>query len=215
MNRLSRIVISVFAVTALTGLSDVRAQSDGGGQALSGHHMPTAGSGMQPIEAPDGMAVNRHQMMSMGGEGPTMPGQDAFAALQEIVRILEADPHTDWAKVNMDALREHLIDMNEVTLHAETKVQHIDGGIQVAVTGAGRTRVAIQRMIPDQARHLDGTQGWHVTTQPVPDGAILTVMASDPKQIAIIRGLGFAGVLASGSYHQMHHLAMAKGEFMH
>ena len=45
-------------------------------------------------------------------------GQDAFGTIQEIVRILEADPTTDWSKVNIAALREHLIDMNEVTLHA-------------------------------------------------------------------------------------------------
>jgi hypothetical protein len=29
------------------------------------------------------------------------------------------------------------------------------------------------------------------------------------------RGLGYIGLLVSGSYHQMHHLAMAKGEFDH
>ncbi len=45
-----------------------------------------------------------------------MPGQDAFGAIQEIVRILEANPRTDWSKVNLAALREHLIDMNRVTL---------------------------------------------------------------------------------------------------
>ena len=49
---------------------------------------------------------------------PTSPGQDAFGAIQEIVRILDADPTTDWSKVDIGALREHLIDMNEVTLHA-------------------------------------------------------------------------------------------------
>ena len=48
-----------------------------------------------------------------------MPGQDPFGAIQEIVRILEADPSTDWSKVNIAALREHLIDMNEVTLRAD------------------------------------------------------------------------------------------------
>ena len=38
-----------------------------------------------------------------GGEAviPTMPGQDAFGAIQEIVRILEADPRTDWSKINL------------------------------------------------------------------------------------------------------------------
>ncbi len=173
-------------------------------------------SSLAPANAqPTGHQMPSQHMMSMQGDVPTLPGQDAFGALQEIVRILEADPHTDWSKVNLDALREHLIDMNEVTLRADARVQHIDGGIEVAVTGSGRTLTAIQRMLPDQARHLDGMQGWHVMTQPLPDGVTLTVTASDPKQIAIIRGLGFAGVLASGSYHQMHHLAMAKGEFVH
>lgn len=40
---------------------------------------------------------------------PKLPGQDAFGALQEIVGILEADPATDWSKVDLDGLREHLI----------------------------------------------------------------------------------------------------------
>jgi hypothetical protein len=41
---------------------------------------------------------------------------------------------------------------------------------------------------------------------------VLTVTAADPRQAAIIRGLGFIGVLASGSHHRRHHLAMARGE---
>ena len=66
-----------------------------------------------------------------------MPGQDAFGAIQEIVRILEADPKTDWSKVNLEALRQHLIDMNEVTLKADAVAKPIDGGIEVTVTGTG------------------------------------------------------------------------------
>jgi hypothetical protein len=54
------------------------------------------------------------------GTVPKEPGQDAFGTIQEIVQILEADPKTDWSKVNLEALRQHLIDMNEVTLKAET-----------------------------------------------------------------------------------------------
>ena len=40
---------------------------------------------------------------------PTRPGQDAFAAIQAIVQILDADPQTDWSKVDLEALRQHLI----------------------------------------------------------------------------------------------------------
>jgi hypothetical protein len=43
----------------------------------------------------------------------------------------------------------------------------------------------------------------------------MTVTASDPKEVQHICGLGFIGLLASGSWHQPHHLAMAKGEFDH
>ena len=73
---------------------------------------------------------------------PTLPGQDAFGAIQEIVRILDADPKTDWSKVDLEALRQHLIDMNEVTLHADAAPKQIDGGLEIAVTGSGRTEVS-------------------------------------------------------------------------
>ena len=43
------------------------------------------------------------------GTIPTMPGQDAFGAIQEIVQMLAADPKTDWSKVNLEALRQHLL----------------------------------------------------------------------------------------------------------
>jgi hypothetical protein len=161
------------------------------------------------------MPIHMHGMQGAARSLPILPGQDAFGAVQEIVGILEADPATDWSKVNLDALREHLIDMYEVTLRANAAVQQIEGGIKVAVTGSDRTLAAIQRMLPDQARHLNGTHDWRVSAEKRPDGVLLIVTSSEPKQIAIIRGLGFAGVLASGSYHQMHHLAMARGEFMH
>jgi hypothetical protein len=43
---------------------------------------------------------------------PQLSGQDAFGAIQEIVGMLEADPATDGSKVDIDALRDHLLDMN-------------------------------------------------------------------------------------------------------
>src|SRR6185437_673329 len=73
------------------------------------------------------------------GTTPTLPGQDAFGAIQEIVQILDADPKTDWSKVDLEALRQHLIDMNEVTLKAEAAPKQIDGGLEIVVTGSGRT----------------------------------------------------------------------------
>ena len=40
--------------------------------------------------------------------------------------------------MNLEALRQHLIDMNEVTLKAEPR-EAVDGGIEIAVTGGRRT----------------------------------------------------------------------------
>ena len=152
------------------------------------------------------------------GTVPTLPGQDAFGAIQEVIRILEADPKTDWSKVNLEALRQHLIDMNEVTLKADTEVKPVAGGIEVAVTGIGRTIEAIQRMVSAHAHEINlMVAEWPAATKTstVPNGATLTITASDPSEVQHIRGLGFIGILASGSHHQLHHLAMAKGEFTH
>lgn len=156
------------------------------------------------------------QMHSQGPSGaPAMPGQDAFGAIQEIVRILEVDPKTDWSKVNLEALRQHLIDMNDVTLKSDVVSKPIDGGLEIAVTGEGRTLNAIQRMVPAHAHELNQMNGWSARTDPLPNGIRLTVTSSDLKEVAHIRGLGFIGLLVSGSHHQVHHLAIAKGEFAH
>jgi hypothetical protein len=144
-----------------------------------------------------------------------MPGQDAFGAIQEIVQILDADPKTDWSKVDLEALRQHLIDMNEVTLKADAAAKPIDGGLEVTITGSGRTLLAIQRMIPAYAQNVTGFKGWTAKAASLPNGELLTVSATDPKEIQHIRGLGFIGLLVSGSMHEPHHLAMAKGEFDH
>ena len=114
-----------------------------------------------------------------GGEGvvPTMPGQEAFGTIQEIVRMLEADPATDWSKVNIGALREHLIDMDEVTMRARASERVLDNGIEIAVTGEGRTLAAIKRMVPAHAHEL-AALGWSAKTQDLPNGVKLVVTAA-------------------------------------
>ena len=165
------------------------------------------------------MMQQHHQMMAhmqqMHAGMLTMPGQDAFGAIQEVVQALEADPKTDWAKVDLEALRRHLIDMNDVTLQASAATKPIEGGVEIAVTGSGRTLAAIQRMVPAHAAEISGLHGWSVKSAPLADGVLLTATSSDPKEVQHIRGLGFIGILVSGSHHQPHHMAMAKGEFPH
>ena len=72
-----------------------------------------AASGIALAEAPlkgHPMKPEHMQEMPMGDHAgihaalatPTMPGQDAFGAIQEIVQILDADPKTDWSKVDLE-----------------------------------------------------------------------------------------------------------------
>jgi hypothetical protein len=145
---------------------------------------------------------------------PTEPGQAAFGAIQEIVRMLQADPMTNWSKVNTDALRQHLIDMDEVTLHANATKEPIEKGLHILVTGSGRTLEAIQRIIPALAQDINGLYGWSVQAKAVPDGEELTVTGNSEADEQKICALGFMGIMVLGT-HQMHHLAMAKGEMMH
>ena len=145
---------------------------------------------------------------------PIMPGQEAFGTIQEIVRILEADPATDWSKVNIAALREHLIDMDEVTMRANARERALDNGLEITVTGQGRTLGAIKRMVPAHAHEL-AALGWQAKTDVLPNGVNLVVTANDPLQVAKIKGLGFMGIMVQGAHHQTHHLMMANGEFTH
>jgi len=167
-------------------------------------------AGMQEHEGMAGMMAHTAGRQSAV---PTEPGQAAFGAIQEIVGMLQADPRTDWSKVDVDALRQHLIDMDEVTLRATAKKAPIDNGLRIEVTGTGRTLEAIQRMVPEHARDIDGMSGWMVRTTALPDGVELTVTAGNPADVQRIRGLGFMGIMVQGT-HQMHHLAMAKGDMM-
>jgi len=161
--------------------------------------------------------MHHHAMMDSGDGAPltlTQPGQSAFAAIQEIVAILEADPKTDWSKVDIEALRQHLIDMDAVTLRAETKSEPVDGGMRFVVTGAGPVRDSIRRMVFAHAATMNGVGGWSMTAAEIDDGATLTVTAP-AKDAAKLRALGFIGVLTLGMHHQMHHLMIAKGENPH
>jgi hypothetical protein len=160
-------------------------------------------------------AEHMRMMRGMAGAGPTMPGRDAFGAIAEIVRILEADPATDWSKVDLERLRQHLIDMNEVILHSVVKQTSIAGGLAMEISGSGRTEQAIRAMVVPHAAELDRMPEWSATTVIIQGGVRLTVVAKhadDTKLLARIRGLGFAGLMSQGAHHQPHHLAMAKGE---
>ena len=146
---------------------------------------------------------------------PAEPGQGAFAAIAEIVALLEADPNTDWSKADIGALREHLVDMNELILNALAREEPIPGGLRITVTGEGETLRAIRSMVPAHAAELAKIEGWQVEAAAQDEGAGLTVTSTDPRQQARIRGLGFFGLMATGAHHRAHHWAIATGQPVH
>jgi hypothetical protein len=165
------------------------------------------------LGAPGAPAQDHHHAVPEAA--PLSAGQEAFGTIQEIVALLEADPGTDWSKVDLEALRQHLVDMDEVTLAAAAVAAPLPDGVDIAVTGHGRTLEAIRRMLPAHVRELDRIEGWTARTEDLPDGVRLIVTASDPTVIAKLRGLGFIGLMVVGSHHPQHHLAIARGMPMH
>ncbi len=174
-------------------------------------HPPKHGDQM-PM--PPGSMHDMHHPGATAG-APVMPGQDAFGAIAEVVRLLDADSKTDWSQVNLERLRQHLIDMNEVVLHAQIAQTEIPGGLAMDVAGAGRAEQAIRAMLVPHATELDRMPAYSAKAEPIPGGVRLTVTAKnadDAKAVARLRALGFVGLLTEGGHHGPHHLAMAKGE---
>jgi hypothetical protein len=146
---------------------------------------------------------------------PTQAGQAAYGAIAEVVRLLEGDSSTDWSRVNVEALRQHLIDMDDVTLRSAVNQRNVDGGFEADVTGSGATIGAIRRMLASHAAMLDRGTLYHASMTQIPNGAHMLITAvdrHDARTIARIRGLGFAGMLAEGNHHAAHHIALARGD---
>ena len=212
-------MLAVTAVLAATVYAFAQMSSGGPmgirGQMQQGDMMNQMHS--QMMQGQDGMHGGTgghgrmHGQQSAATGTPTMAGQDAFGTIQEIVQILQSDPKTDWSKVNIDALRQHLIDMNEVTLHAAAAQRMIDNGIEITVTGEGRTLEAIKRMIPAHVNELHEI-GWSAKSEHLPNGVKLTVLVSEAQPLTKLKALGFMGIMVQGGHHQPHHLMIAMGQ---
>lgn len=144
----------------------------------------------------------------------TEPGQGAFAAIGEIVAALEADPETDWTKVDITALRAHLRDMALVTVSGDVTQEKVSGGLKFTITGAANVAPSIQRMVIAHSAVMQGVNDWHYDAAEIPDGAIVTVTvpASDTTKLY---ALGFFGMLTAGMHHQTHHWMIATGDDPH
>jgi hypothetical protein len=174
-----------------------------------------------------GQIINHQQMMhgnqpdAMAGGMmteailPRETGQSAFAAIQEVVAMLNANPATDWSKVNIEALRQHLIDMNNVTLGAVVTADQAGDSMRFSISGDGSIQGSIKRMVMAHAATMNGVEGWRFAAEPTSTGAIMTVTPPDSTSMAKLRALGFIGVLTLGMHHQLHHWMLANGMSPH
>jgi hypothetical protein len=166
--------------------------------------------------------AHQHTPIMVHGEATMAPpaegGQAAFSAIAEIVGRLEADPSTDWSMVDLEALRAHLRDMDDVTLRSAVAAMPIPGGFEADVTGEGRTIEAIRRMTTAHAAVISAGGDLRMTSTPVPGGATVRVVSATPgdaRAVARVRGLGFIGVMALGDHHPVHHELIARGMHGH
>ena len=164
-----------------------------------------------------GMDHSSHAAMTRGATASMPAGQDAYATVAAIVAALEADSTTDWSKVDIEALRQHLLVMNDVTLGARVAQSSVTGGARMDVTGDGRVAASVRAMLHAHAPELEAMGTYRATVEDIPSGARLTVTAATPQDsatVAKIRGLGFMGLLTLGNHHAQHHMALARGAAM-
>ena len=157
-----------------------------------------------------GSSSKNHQVQEADGLFQA-GGQAAFAEIATIVQELEANPGTDWDKVNIPALRQHLIDMNNVVMQAEVTSRKLAKGNEFTVTSSDPHVVAsIIAMSQGHGMMMSADRmAWQVDT--LSNGARVTVTAEDPTTQAKIVGLGFIGLLTLGDHHSAHHRMMASG----
>lgn len=190
--------------TALTATPALAQMSDSGGMNHNG-----AMAGMTGADTGAMMGMQDHTP-GMGGSPLSEPGQSAFAAIAEVVRQLEADPNTNWNNVTIDVLREHLRDMDVVTIDSTAIAEDVDGGVRFTITGAPDVAPSITRMALGHAGVMDGIDDWRYSAEALDNGAVLTVLVP-AADLAKLKALGFYGMLASGMHHQPHHWMMANG----
>ena len=200
-----------------------------GGAVIANDQVDTTGPNNSQTHAHQNLHSHQEHMADQASEQktPTMVGQYAFATLAEIVALLEADPNTNWSKVDVESLRQHLIDMDRVTLSSMVVSSLIDAGMRITVTGLEPSTIgSIQRMTQAHAAaqsaaishdviEKNAPPAWHYAVQLIDNGAEMSVTADDEDEIPRIRALGFIGIMVSGMHHQAHHWSMAKGENLH
>ncbi len=153
--------------------------------------------------------------MANHGEGKLKEGgQSTFAALIEVVNVFEADAKTDWAAIDIDGLRSHLLDMNDLVINTNAVTEVVDGNtirFNVVTNGGVDSLGAIHRMVQAHSRFIEQSRGWKIAHATNDSGATVTITANDASDMVRLKALGFYGFMSLDSHHQAHHYQIAMG----
>lgn len=159
-----------------------------------------------------------HSAMVHGDVPLTQTGNAAFAAIQEAIHALEADPNTDWSKVDLEGLRQHLIDMDHMTFDVDVlKKEDIDNGVAVEIQATTPEAAgSLGRVLAAHPTHLKMETGWTMDVHDEDAGRYrLVVTTPNPDEVAKVRGLGYIGLMAYGAHHIPHHWIIVRGMHPH
>jgi len=167
---------------------------------------PSAGAEEMTHHQDNSADMHHHQVL-------TEPGNDAFGTIQEVVRKLRENPHTDWSRVNLEALRQHLIDMDNFTKHVSViSKRNIKSGVELQVRADDeKASQSLARALSAHPRMIKQEFGWDIKVSGTGPVYRMRVTSPRPQDTAQIRGLGYIGIMALGQHHQMHHWAIATG----
>ena len=158
-------------------------------------------------------AMAQHEHIKRDSVPLTMPGNAVFGTIREVVQQLEADPETDWSKVDIEALRQHLLDMKAFTEEVEViSKKPVQNGVKIQVKPrTERADGALKRLFSMHPAMLKKEKGWTMETHRQGSQWTIVCTTGNKSEVEKIRALGYIGLLTKGAHHQRHHWMIATG----
>ena len=158
-----------------------------------------------------------HQQMMQSKSNLTQAGNDIFATIQEVIVKLDNNPDTDWHKVNIEALRQHLLDMNDMAINVEVvNKKFLKNGLEVVVQAlTTRAETTLERVFKAHPYHLGRETGWDMQVVRKGKQFIVTTITEKTEDVAKIVALSYIGLMAYGNHHQPHHWAISTKQNPH
>jgi high-affinity K+ transport system ATPase subunit B len=144
-------------------------------------------------------------------------GNAIFGTIQETIKMLDADPKTDWEKVDLEGLRQHLIDMENFTSGVDVlSNDKIEKGSKIVIRAKSKeAHFSLERALKAHPSMMQSETGWTMDVKQNKEQFTLTIETQKPEEVARLRALGYIGVMALGDHHQVHHWLMASGSNPH